>query len=301
MSQDMVAVNNAVVVSDLHVGCQYGLCGVASSVPLDGGGRYVLSAGQRKLGERWEIFWNRWVPDVTKDDPFVVVINGDMMDGRHHASTTQFSQNLADQQAALLLTLETMKKVKGYAGLYVVRGTEAHTGPAAENEERAAQVAGAIPDQEGRYARNDLWLTVGSGLCHFLHHIGTAGSNAYESSAIMRELAEEYTEAGRWARKPPQVVVRSHRHRHLEIRVPTENGYGICFCTPGWQLKTPFAWKIPGARNSTPQFGGSIIRQGDQDLYTRHIVWTIERSPAENPMVARPVEPRRPDDNDRMQ
>jgi PTS system nitrogen regulatory IIA component len=43
----------------------------------------------------------------------------------------------------------------------------------------------------------------------------------------MAELAEAYTEAGRWRNRPPDVIVRGHRHRHIEIRVPTALGYGI--------------------------------------------------------------------------
>lgn len=161
--------------------------------------------------------------------------------------------------------------------MYWIRGTEAHVGQSGEAEEQLAQRVGAIPDDSGRYARYELWAKVGQGLIHVMHHIGCTGSAHYESSAVMRELAESYAEAGRWRLQPPDVVVRAHRHRHLEVRVPTSLGYGISFCTPGWQLKTPFTYKIPGGRISTPQIGGSLIRQGDADLYTRHKVWNIER------------------------
>jgi hypothetical protein len=124
----------------------------------------------------------------------------------------------------------------------------------------------------------ELWVRVGKGLIHCLHHIGTTGSTHYESTAILKELAESYTEAGRWRNQPPDVVVRSHRHRHIEVRIPTSLGYGIAFCTAGWQLNTPFAYRIPGARITTPQIGGSLIRQGDSDLYTRHRIWSVDRS-----------------------
>ena len=85
--------------------------------------------------------------------------------------------------------------------------------------------------------------------------------------------------AARWHDQVPDVIVRSHRHRNFEVRMPTANGVGIAMVTAAWQLKTPFAFKIAGARQSPSQIGGSIIRLGSNgDLYTRHKVWTVGRS-----------------------
>jgi hypothetical protein len=50
--------------------------------------------------------------------------------------------------------------------------------------------------------------------------------------------------------------------------------------TPCWQGKTPFVWKIPGGRLSTPQFGGIVIRWADE-LFVRPKVWTVDRSKTE--------------------
>ena len=147
-------------------------------------------------------------------------------------------------------------------------------------EERLAETLGAVQNKEGQYARWELWLRVGNGkghLCHFLHHIGTTGSAAYESTAVHKELIESFVEAGRWGDEPPQVVVRSHRHRHFEERIPGAAGYIIATVTPAWQGKTPFTWKIPGARIAQPQFGGVLIRAGDEELHSRFRVWRLER------------------------
>lgn len=86
--------------------------------------------------------------------------------------------------------------------------------------------------------------------------------------------------AGRWNRRAPDIVVRSHRHRYIKVEVPTWVGNGIGLVTPGWQLKTPFVYRIPGGRASTPQLGAVLIRQGDEELYTRKKVWDIEREEA---------------------
>jgi hypothetical protein len=230
----------------------------------------------------WEEFWGDWVPEATHKEPYAVAINGDLIDGRHHNSTTQWSQNLADQCRHAQMIVEGIKRQRRFDGhLYIIRGTEAHCGPEGNDEERMAADIKAIPDKAGMHSRYELWIKVGQGLVHCAHHIGITGRSHYESSAVMAELAEAYAEAGRWRNRPPDVVVRSHRHRQIEIRVPTSLGYGISFTTPGWQLKTPFVYRIPGGRQAQPQFGGSLIRQGDQDLFTRHKVWSIQRDEEE--------------------
>ena len=268
-------INNLIVISDPHGGCRLGLC-PPEPIPLDDGGTYQASPLQCKVNAMWEEFWGEWVPEACHHEPFAVLVNGDTIDGVHHDSTTQISHNLADQAyIAELFLRPVFEACEGR--FYMTRGTEAHVGKSGVEEERLARKLGAIPDEAGRHARHELWVHVGNGLVHAMHHIGTTGSSHFESSAIMKELSESYAEAGRWNRRPPDVVVRSHRHRHLEVRVPTKLGYGISFVTAGWQLKTPFAYRIAGGRITTPQIGGSLIRQGDKDLYTRHKVWTIER------------------------
>jgi hypothetical protein len=227
------------------------------------------------IWEKWIEFWQTWVPKVTCNEPYVVVHNGDVIDGIHHNSTTQISHNIEDQiELAYQVLAPVVEKCQGR--YYHVRGTEAHVGKSALYEEQLAKRLGAIP-LKGQYARWELWKEVGKGLVHFMHHIGTTGSNHYESTAVHKELIEAFTEAGRWGRRPPDVVCRSHRHRCIETRVPNGIGYATSFVTPGWQLRTPFAYRIAGGRQALPQIGGSLIRQGDEELYTRHCVWTMQR------------------------
>jgi len=276
-------VNNWICVSDIHAGCQLGLC-PPEGVMLDEGGTYMPNNIQIHMGEHWQEFWKKWVPMVTRRQPYGIVINGDTIDGIHHHSTHQITHNLTDQsKIAETILRPIVEKAKG--GLYMVRGTEAHVGPSGAKEEELAKNLGAIPNEFGQYARYELWLRVGDALVHFLHHIGTTSSNAYEATAINKELTEEFNEASRWREEPPDIIIRSHRHRHLKITIPTAKGEAIAEVTPGWQAKTPFMWRIAGARLAPPQFGGIIIRQGDEEFFTRNKVWTISRSKIETGLV----------------
>lgn len=272
-------IDYCVAVSDTHCGCRLALMG-RDPIALDDGGLYSPSKFQLRLADMWDEFWGEWVPMWTKGKPFCVVHNGDVLDGVHHKATTQVSHNLRDQKAiAVRLMKPIVELCEGR--YYHIRGTSAHVGEQGVDEEDIARELGAIPNAEGQHARYDLWLDLDGKLIHFLHHIGSTGSTHYESSAVMSELAAEFTEAARWNERPPDVIVRSHRHRAIEVRIPTHSGYATGLVTPAWQLKTPFAWKIPGARVSTPQIGGSIIAKGDRALWTDSKVWRVERSRTE--------------------
>lgn len=276
---------NLVVISDIHAGCRLGLC-PPDPQPLDGTGAYTASEFQLKMWGLWRTFWDEWVPEVTKGEPYDVCFNGDGIDGVHHRSTTQISHNLTDQ---VRIAVEILKPVadrcRASGGTYYhIRGTEAHVGQSGENEEQLAQLLAAKPNKEGQYARFDLWKRVGSErgpLVHLLHHVGTTGSAAHEASAVNAELTAEYVEAARWGRQPPDFIVRSHRHRSIAVDLNSARGYAAAIVTPAWQGRTPFTWKIPGARISEPQIGGIVIREGDEEFYYRRWVKTFDRSPEE--------------------
>ena len=210
----------------------------------------------------------------------MVVMNGDALDGKPHNAVTGISDNLADQQEIAYRALRPV--VEACEGRYYhIRGTEAHGGKSGQEEERLARRLNAIPDSIGRYARWELWKRLGRGLIHLTHHIGTTGSMAYETSGPHKELEQAIVESGRWNDEIPDVVCRSHRHRNIETRCQCYKGFATSFTTAGWQLKTPFTFKVAGARQAQPQIGGSLIRCGDEDIYTRHRLWKMSRPKVE--------------------
>lgn len=274
-----------IVISDTHAGCRMALC-PPTPIPLDGGGTYHASKFQLKMWDWWREFWDEWVPEVTRGEPYDLVHNGDSLEGIHHGATTQISHNMEDQVKIAHLALQpVVDRVKSMGGTYYhIRGTEAHVGQSGVYEERLASMLGAKPNGEGQYARFDLWKRVGGAggpLVHLLHHIGTTSSAAHESSAVNAELTASYVEAARWGREAPDYIVRSHRHRSIAVDLNSARGYAAAIVTPAWQGKTPFAWKVPGARISEPTVGGIVIRRGDEEAYYRRWVKSFDRSPVE--------------------
>lgn len=279
-------VRSVVVVSDTHSGCRLALFNPHEKVRLDDGGFYRPSEVQEKMWTWWRQFWDEWVPEVTKGEPYHVVHNGDAIEGVHHGATTQISQNIKDQLRIARSVMEPeVKRCHKLGGTYYhIRGTAAHVGQSSIWDDDLAESLGAKPNDQGQHARYDLWLRVGGPdgpLVNFLHHIGTTSSAAHETSAVNAELSALYNEAARWKQEPPRYVVRSHRHRFSAITVPSAGGRASAIVTPGWQLKTPFAWKIAGARISEPQLGGIMIRHGEGTNYYREQVWSLQRSRTE--------------------
>lgn len=275
-------IRNLVIVSDLHAGCRLGLC-PPTPIRLDDGGHYHSSEFQQKVWELWREFHDKWLPEVTRREPYDLVVNGDVLDGVHHQSTTQVSHNIEDQLTIAEMALAPeVKKCKASGGTYYhIRGTEAHVGKSGIYEEQLARRLGACPNDQGQYARWELWKRVGGAggpLVHLLHHVGTTGSAAHEASAVNAELTASYVEAARWRREPPTYVVRSHRHRFIAVDIGAANGYAAAIVTPAWQGRTPFAYKIPGARLSEPQIGGVLIRRGDEEHFYRRFVKSFDRS-----------------------
>lgn len=279
-------IRTVIVVSDTHFGCRLALC-PPTPVRLDDGGTYSASTFQKKVWSIWREFWDAWVPEVTRGEPFDFVHNGDVVEGVHHRATTPISHNMEDQIAIAETVLRpVVEAVRARGGRYFqIRGTEAHVGASGIYEEQLAKRLGAVPNDEGQHARYDLWLRVGTDtkkvrapLVHLLHHVGTTGSAAHEASAVNAELTAEYVEAARWGHEPPNYVVRSHRHRSIAVDLDCATGYAAAITTPAWQGKTPFAWKVPGARLTEPQMGGIVIRQGDEEHYYRRFVKAFGRS-----------------------
>ena len=262
-----------VVISDTHCGCMMGLC-PSGGVPLDGGGVYAPSRLQRVVWGWWLDFWNEFVPVATRGEPFVVVMNGDAIDGVHHGATTQITHNLERQRSMAYEVLQSI--VRNAHAYYHIRGTEAHVGPSGEHEEALAKMLGAVPDEDGRRARWELRLKLGEHLIHFTHHIASSTSPYAESTALTRELVNSYLQTGLWQDEPYTMLVRGHRHQHSEIARRSAHGKVAVTVTPAWQLKTPYVYRI-GARMSQPEIGGVVIRLADGELFTRAMVKRIEQ------------------------
>ena len=85
--------------------------------------------------------------------------------------------------------------------------------------------------------------------------------------------------AGRWKKHAPDIIVRAHRHRAVNVGVPAQKADGKTFMAqaivcPAFCLKNPYS--IQFSPESTPQVGGWLIRLGEGDyIFSRSKVWGV--------------------------
>lgn len=262
----------AVLIADTHIGSLYGLINTDKKIRLDNGGEYTPNPAQIQLWQWWRQYWDEWVPRVCRGDEYCIIHAGDLIEGEHHRATDVISANPA-MQSQMVMDVMAPEIAKAKGGYYQIRGTTSHVGESARAEEGLARALGAVPNERGQYARPFLWKMIGG--CRLLvqHSIGVTSSAAYESSAVMRALVEAYTRSARSDDLTPDVLVRAHRHTAIEIRWPTERGQATACTLPSWQLPTNYALEKGFL---TSQHGGLLVRDGDEEFYTRSWVQFVK-------------------------
>ncbi len=261
--KSLKGIKNIVVVGDTHCGSQAAL--MPPGFCLADGQEVKLSRRQKQLWQWWKEFWS-FVDKVTQGEPYILVHNGDQIDGAHHGCVQLVTNNVGKQRDMAEMLLQP--QVEKAAAFFCIAGTAAHAGQSNADEESVAKHLGAIKDRDGRYCRQDLWIELGKDLIQFAHHIGTTSSQAYKSSPAMRTIAAMHGAAGEHGFRPPTIMIRSHAHDYVEVK---RANCRLAVC-PAWQLKSDWMWGKDTA--SLPIIGGLVIRQGDYGVHIREFVRT---------------------------
>ena len=245
------------VISDLHANST--VAPWPADCPVQDGGRYEPNPFQAYLNECWADL----VEAAGRMGGPTLVINGDLINGIHPRDGQVVSANASIQAAAADMLLRPL--VAQCGKLYITRGTEWHESKLSDDVERLAKGLGAVPNPaSGSYTWPKLLLEVGGKVISFAHHIGVSGVATYEASVVLRELLMEVLEYTRtYGQDAPalRLMVRSHRHRSIEIGAPPNLRALI---TPGWQLKT--AYVDAKAVNSMPHIGYTVVDDAGEDF-----------------------------------
>jgi len=227
-----------VVVSDLHVG------GTTALWPPDG----ELTSGNivgfgNNVAQRW--LWKCWQDTIKTaaahfgSDPFVLILNGDLMDGDHHRNKELTAVIEADHATAAVKCLEPLVKLAQKT--YVVRGTECHT---RDFERMIADMLGA------EYCGDKLLLTVHGTLIDAAHHMPATGRSYLEASALSILMGNARVNYARVEQKMPRVFLRAHRH----VGGYYSDGNAAIVATGAFQLLTRWATKVVGESICRPAF-----------------------------------------------
>lgn len=231
-----------VVLSDLHIGSTVGLW------PVNFKTQEGHNIGQNEF-QRW--LWKCWIdltlvqlPKYIGNDPYAVVLNGDIIEGIHHRTLQVMTANTTDQTNAAKQVLEPLAKQA--SRLFMVKGTEVHT---KDREISLGEALKAEQDKStGQHAFDRLSIDVHGCRCVFRHHMTTTARPYLEATAMSTELGSERIAAARVGHIIPKVLGLAHRHLHGVFK----DVGGIVCVTAGWQGLTRHGFKVVGHSLPSP-------------------------------------------------
>lgn len=254
------------ITSDMHVNSTVAMV-PPEGVLLDDGGQYIPSKAQLWLWENWADYWGRVRRHVAAlNAEWWAVFSGDLTEGFHHHSTQVVSGN-PETQAYLADRVFGVPLQDRPAHTFIVRGTEAHTGPSGATEEALARHLKAERTPAGKWSWWHLRLQPHGVLVDIQHHPSSKGNLPWTRPQAIQRLAYRiWSEHAIRKLDPPDIAIRSHTH----VTGDSGDAYPTrAIITPSWQLKTAHAHKV--AADSIADVGGLIITvqpSGEYDVRT---------------------------------
>lgn len=236
----------AIVVSDLHCG------GTTALLPPGFKTLEGQEIGQSLL-QKW--LWEQWLRlqsdamAIVGDSPFVLIVNGDCIDGNHHHTKQIISPDENDHVQAFLKTIRPLATKADK--VLMSEGTEVHT---RNSEHSIADILGAMPDETtGKPCWGRIDIEIQKSRSVFFHHMPTTSRAWLRTNALGAMLANEQLEAARADETLPVVLGMAHRHTPDSIQC----NYGTAFVTAPWQLTTRYGGRVvPSARFIV---GGAVV------------------------------------------
>ena len=225
-------------VGDTHINSLVALC--PPTVNRDGG-TYRSSRGQRWLWQCWLEMWET----IKRDYPTqrkVLVLTGDLGELDTKRRTAELiSPNKAEVMSMIIDTLEPA--LRQVDSVFVIRGTQAHTGKGAWLEEAIANdLTITVKDEENK-AASWYWLRLEAEGVRFdiAHHASMGGLPWTAPNAANRLAFMAETYYHRIGQSLPHVVMRSHNHRYADSGGNYES---LAVFTPAWSLMTEFGYRM---------------------------------------------------------
>ena len=247
------------IASDLHTNSALGL--LPPGAKRDDGQEVRQSKSQAWLWDNWLDYWKAVKKAAAGKKPLSVIVNGDWGDLNKHDGAQMLTNNVDTVIDWMVEALEPARKLT--QNIYILRGTEAHTGGAGWMENRAAKEIGAVKDAgTGLPSFWTLRLQVERVRLFTTHHPGTNSNVPWtRGAAANRAAVKTALTFGGGAR--PDLAVFSHVH-HSEDSA--DNHPVRAIFTPPWCLPDAFTYRI-GHGWGTLEVGGLIIKV-DGDQYT---------------------------------
>lgn len=243
------------------------------AVTTEDGGTYRANCGQLEIYRIWQHYWDevkRLRGTGRKKRSLYIVINGEVIDGDHHNTTQLITRNCVTQLAIAAQTFESVWKLKP-DHIFVVRGTEAHSGQNGQWDEAFGRDIGAEKDGDC-YSWWWLPLEIEGVLFDIAHH-GRAGSRQWTEPTGANTLAAEITMyCARTGQRIPDLALRGHVHKTPD----SYDNYPVRVVhNPSWQFSTGHGNRI--APGLLLPIGGNIILVDDDQYEVKKVHYRPKR------------------------
>jgi hypothetical protein len=230
---------------------------------------------QAWLYQNWYDCWHERYArllDRYRPDKQTLIVNGDLVEGKHHGSTQSaplVGQHFRAAHQLLKLGPLTHKPDE----IHMVRGTEAHDGQVGELLEglaRTLRAEGSVIVQDPDTNQwSSFWRRFEiDGVRIDCRHHGRFGQRMHTKDSYMRLYAHDIWEAHvRSGERPPDLCFRSHHHNHGDSGriedLPTR-----VIALPAWQCLTSFGHRI--AIEDLGKHGAVVVAIRDGELLEPH-------------------------------
>jgi len=229
-----------IVISDTHSNSTVGLA--KTNIQLDDGDKVAAGTVRRWLWYRYEEILAQIKQEARGD--IYGVVNGDAveLDAKNRSVQTITRNN----QEAIDIASETLEPFFSMCkGVYVTRGTEAHTGPSAQAEEAiAGNFSNTIKNEEtGNYSWWNVPLIFDGVKIDIAHHPkgGGSGRPFSSQSGIDRIASDTLFTYANDGERVPDLVLRSHLHGYRD----SQNAFKTrAIITPAFSLLTAYGHRI---------------------------------------------------------
>ena len=167
--------------------------------------------GRTKVGTWFWDCWedaHRWLSGVVDPKEYALVINGDCIEGNHHATDEIWSVNPRDHAKAAKEAL--IPVASRAAKTYMVLGTKCHVGLS------EISIAEALRAEVNPEFKQPYWYRLAMNACgvrvSIRHHFPATVRTYLEASQHSIQMGNATNAAVRRGEVPPQVLVGAHRH-----------------------------------------------------------------------------------------
>jgi len=261
------------VVADTHINSRVGLP-PGRAFNLEEGGTFRPSRPQRSLWSAWQTYWETvYQRQEELGARLAVIALGDLLDINKHDGLDPITKNRAD---VLRMGIEVFAPVAERANwLFILRGTEAHTGEHCELEEVLARDLGAVADEErGTASWGWLWAELGGVTFACWHHPQTNAFRPWTFGASTARLQDIINvQFLRQGVEPPDVALFAHVHRYdvSGTRIKPQ-----VFRCPAWKLLDGLDHRR-GQERVVEEVGGLLITCRGGEYEWQSLLWTVRR------------------------